>query len=247
MKIQKIEGIIISEANYSESSKILNLYTKDYGVISVISKGCRKLKSKLRAVSSKLTYGYFHVYYKENGLSNLVEVDVIDSFKNIVGNLNNISYAAFLTELTSQVVKQNNDKDIYDIYISSLKKINEGFDPLIITSIVEVKYLDYLGVKPSIDGCGICGNSEDIVTISSKSGGYICKNCYNDEILVSPKTVKLIRMFYYVDILKISKIDIKNNVMKEITGFIDEYYDDYTGLYLNSKKFLKNLNKISEV
>ena len=247
MKIQKIEGIIISEANYSESSKILNLYTKDYGVISVISKGCRKLKSKLRAVSSKLTYGYFHVYYKENGLSNLVEVDVIDSFKNILGNLNNISYAAFLTELTSQVVKQNNDLEIYNIYISALKKINKGFDPLIITSIVEVKYLDYLGVKPSIDGCGICGNNEDIVTINSKSGGYICKNCYSDELIVSPKTVKLIRMFYYVDILKISKIDIKNDILKEITKFIDEYYDDYTGLYLNSKKFLKNLSRISEV
>ena len=55
--------------------------TKEYGLISAISKGCRKIKSKLRSVSTKLTYGYFHVNYKENGLSNIIAVDVIDSME----------------------------------------------------------------------------------------------------------------------------------------------------------------------
>ena len=48
MKIESIEGIILSETNYSESSKILNVLTKEYGLIGVISKGCRNMKSKLR-------------------------------------------------------------------------------------------------------------------------------------------------------------------------------------------------------
>ena len=244
MAIKKVEGIILSETNYSESSKILNVLTKDYGLISVISKGCRRIKSKLRSVSSILTFGNFYIYYKEKGLSNLTEVDLIDSFKNIKNNLDNISYASYLTELTLQVVKQHNDTDIYNIFISSLKKINEGLSPSIITSIVEVKYLEYLGVKPSIDSCSICGSNKDIVTISSTKGGYICKNCLDNDLIVSEKCMKLIRMFYYIDISKITKLDIKDDTMKEINRFIDEYYEDYTGLYLNSKKFLKNLNKI---
>ena len=70
MKIVKTEGIIVGETNYSESSKILKVLTKDYGLISVMSKGCRNIKSKLRGVSNKLTYGTFNFYYKENGISN---------------------------------------------------------------------------------------------------------------------------------------------------------------------------------
>ena len=244
MELKKIEGIVISETNYSESSKILNVLTKDYGLISVISKGCRKIKSPLRSVSSKLAYGTFHIYYKEKGLSNLTEVDIINSFKNIRSDLTKLSYATYLLELTLQVVKQHYEKNIYDIFISSLIKIDEGFNPLIITNIVEVKYLEYLGVMPSIDSCSICGSTNDIVTISSSKGGYICKNCLTNEKIVNNKVIKLIRMFYYVDISKISKIDIKEDIIKEINLFLDEYYDDYTGLYLNSKKFLKNLNKI---
>lgn len=244
MKLQKIEGIIVSETNYSESSKILNILTKDYGLISAISKGCRKIKSKLRSVSTKLTYGYFHVNYKENGLSNIIAVDVINGFKNIISDLTNISYATYMMELTVQVVKQNSESDIYELFIAALNKINEGFDPNIITSILEIKYLEYLGVKPSIDECALCGSTKDIVTLDPNHGGYICKNCYTDQIKVSSKTIKLVRLFYYVDISKITKLEISSDTMKEINKFIDEYYEDYTGLYLNSKKFLKNLNRI---
>ena len=63
MKIEKTEGIVLTETNYSESSKILNVLTKEYGLIGVISKGSRNLKSKLRGVSRKLVYGTFHIYY----------------------------------------------------------------------------------------------------------------------------------------------------------------------------------------
>ena len=69
MEIIKTEGIIIGETNYSESSKILKVLTKDYGLVSIMSKGCRNLKSKLRGVSSKLIFANFQFYYKPNGNS----------------------------------------------------------------------------------------------------------------------------------------------------------------------------------
>ena len=72
MEIVKTEGIVIGETNYSESSKILKVLTKDYGLISIMSKGCRNLKSKLRVVNSKLVYATFHFNYKENGISTLI-------------------------------------------------------------------------------------------------------------------------------------------------------------------------------
>ena len=53
-----------------------------------------------------------------------------------------------------------------------------------LTNILEIKLLDYLGVSPSIDSCAHCGSDKQIVTISSDAGGYICKNCYQNEPLV---------------------------------------------------------------
>lgn len=242
--IEKLEGIIISERDYGDTSKILNVLTKKYGIIGVISKGCKNLKSDLRSVSSKLTYGIFNIYYKENKLSTLVSVDIINSFKNIKKDLMKLSYSGFLLELTEQVMKQSMNDDIYDILISGLIKINECFDYLVITNIIELKYLDYLGVMPIIDCCSNCGNKTSIATLSSDMGGYVCNNCLNNEPVVSEKTIKLIRMFYYVDINKITKLEVREEVKKEINEFIDLYYERYSGLYLKSKSFLRSLSKI---
>ena len=96
MKIEKVTGIVLSDTNYSESSKILNVLTKEHGKIGIISKGCRNLKSSLRSVSSKLTYGYFNIYYKKEGLSVLISVDIINDFSNIKQDLFKIGYATFL-------------------------------------------------------------------------------------------------------------------------------------------------------
>ena len=246
MKIESIEGIILSETNYSESSKILNVLTKEHGLIGVMSKGCRNLKSKLRGVSRKLLYGTLHIYYKEKGVSTLIGIDVINSFSKTLTDLEKISYASYILDLTLQVLKQTTDEEIFDLLKNTLIKIEEGLNPKALTNILELRYLDYLGVSPSLDFCANCGSSENIVTLSSTEGGYICKNCFQNERIVSEKTIKMIRLYYYVDLSKITKLDVKKEISDEINTFLEEYYEKYTGLYLKSKNFLKQINRINE-
>lgn len=244
MEIIKTEGIVVGETNYSESSKILRVLTKDYGIVSIMSKGCRNLKSKLRGVSTKLVYADFQFYYKPNGISTLISVDVIDTLRNILIDIEKISYVSYLLDLTEQVYKNTFEEKLYDVFISIIKKINEGYDHEVLTSIYELKVLDYLGIRPNIDGCSICGSNKNIITISTKDGGYICHDCYHSGKIYTNKVIQLIRMFIYVDINQITKLDIKKETKKELEEFISEYYEEYSGLYLKSKSFLKNLTKI---
>ena len=245
MKIDSFEGIILSETNYSESSKILNVLTLEYGLIGIMSKGCRNVKSKLRGVSRKLIYGKFHVYYKENGLSTLITVDLISSFSKTMMDLERISYASFLLDLSLQVVRQSDD-DFFELLRDVLLKIEEGFNPLVLTNIFEIKMLDFLGVRPNIDCCSICGSDKAIVTISAYRGGYVCRNCFSNEGLVSEKVIKMVRLYYYVDVKNITKLDVSFDVMREINQFLDDYYERYTGLYLKSKEFIKKINQMTK-
>ena len=239
--IENVEGIILNTRNYNDTSKIIDIFTKEYGVIGVIAKGCKSLKSNLRSVTDKLTYATFTIYYKKDKLSILTEASVINNFNNIKKSIEKISYASYLLDLTNQVYKQCNSTDLYSLLISGLIKINEDFNPLILTNIIELKYLNYLGVMPSLDSCVVCG-SKNVVTLSPDKGGYLCKNCLTDEPKSTEKAIKLVRMYFYVDIDKISKLDLSKDVVAEVNNFIDSYYDRYTGLYLKSKNFLKNLN-----
>lgn len=241
---EKVEGIVLKELNYGETSKILTVFTKEYGVIGILSKGCRSVKSELCSLSAKLTYGYFNIYYKEDKLSTLKSIDLINSFKEIRKDIILISYASFILELSEQVYKESNDISLFDLLAGSLIKINEGLDAIVITNILELKYLTFLGVEPVIDSCAVCGSDKGIKTLSVSKGGYICNECYQSGTIYDPKTIKMLRMFYYVDIAKIDNINISEKVKHEINHYLNDYYDQYTGMYLKSKNFLKELTKL---
>lgn len=240
--IVKVEGIIINTTNYNESSKILNVFTKEYGIIGVISKGCKNLKSKSKNITENFTYGIFNIYYKENKLSTLISCDVINYFKNIRNDIILIGYLTYIVELAKEVYKQNNDSRIYELLIESIYKIENKLNPKVISNILEIKLLDYLGISLNLEQCVKCGNNS-IITISTYNGGYVCKNCLTNEKILSSKTLKMIRLYYYVDISKIKKLQIDNKTINEINQFLNEYYEHFTGLYIKSKKFLTNLIK----
>ena len=141
MKIVDVKGLVLNETNYSDSSKILNVLTSEYGLIGIISKGCRNLKSKLRGSSRKLVYGVFHFYYKENGISSLISIDVINDYPKTIMDLKRVVYASYLLDLTRQVVKQSKDSNILPLVVSSLEKLENGLNPAVITNILELKYL----------------------------------------------------------------------------------------------------------
>ncbi len=239
--IREFEGIIVTETPYGESSKILNILTKDAGIIGVMAKGAKKIKSKFRSSTEKFTLGIFSVYYHENKLSTLIDVDIISPLRNIKTDIIKIGYLTYISELTYQTAKQNKNKTIYSILKSTILKIEDGLDPMIMTNILEVKMLDYLGVGFDLDRCIKCGNTTDIITLSGDSGGYLCKTCRINEPVYDEKTIKMFRLYYYVDIPSITDLKIGSVVKENINTILKDYYDRYTGLYLKSKEFLKTV------
>lgn len=241
--LKKIRGIVVSEVPYKDSSKVLNILCEE-GVIGVISKGCKRINSPLRVISNKLTLGEYVIYYNESKLSTLKEGSILDNFNNIKNDLNKISHATYITDLVNQVMKQNADPTAFSLYLSALKKIDEGINETVVMNILEIKLLDYLGVGINLNGCAKCGSTREIVTIDPDVGGYICKNCYTNEIIYDERVRKMLRMYYLVEIDSIKELKIKDYVIDSINKFLSVYYDRYTGLYIRSKEFLDRNIKI---
>lgn len=238
--LKTIEGVVISETPFKENSKILNILTVD-GIIGVVSKGCKNLKSPLRLISSKLVYAEFTIYYNEDRLSTLKEGTIINNFTYIRTEPSLIPYSTYIyiTDLVTQVIKQSTSPNIYNMYISTIKKIEEGLNPIVMMNILEIKLLDYLGCPIELNACAKCGSNKNIITIDPDIGGYLCANCRTNEILYDEKTRKMLRMYYLVDIDSVKELKIKDYVIDNINNFLSAYYDRYTGIYIHTKKFLE--------
>ena len=62
--LREVEGFILTETPYGETSKIINVFTKDYGIIGIMCKGAKSLKSKNRVSTMRLNYAKFNIYSK---------------------------------------------------------------------------------------------------------------------------------------------------------------------------------------
>ena len=102
----------------------------------------------------------------------------------------------FTAENADERLKSVCEKALYDKYGKDVPEFiieRYNFEIENTNNILRLKLLDYLGIKPVIDKCIECGNTHNIVTISSYLGGYVCRDCYRNEKIVSPKTISLIK------------------------------------------------------
>ena len=235
---EEVEGIILKETPYSETSKVLQILTKKYGLVSAIAKGASSIKSNLRSLTIPFLYAKFELIYKEGKLSILTGGNIIKLYGEGKSDLKLYAYMSYLCDLSYNVLKENNDREIFDILKSSLDKLSEKLDYEVIKNIVEFKYLNYLGIEPNFNICHKCHMVKDFYAIDGKIGGFVCSDCFKNERLITPNLLKKMKRFQEVNISEITEIKLTDEEKKLISEFLREYYETFSAVYLNSIKFL---------
>lgn len=119
------EGIVLSRRNYNEADRILILFSKNYGKLSLLAKGIRRIKSKKRGhleVFSKVKFSAV----KGKGMDIVTEVETLNDYSGIRKNLNKVSLAYYLCEVVVKITQEDgNPSSLYSLLSSALESISE--------------------------------------------------------------------------------------------------------------------------
>ena len=109
MKTEKTEGIVLHITNFQEKDKIIKIFSKDDGIISVF------LKNKKNSAIS--TFYHLELVYqkKKSDLFLLKEENVLDENFGLREKLININSACIMTKAI--IDSQFNQKRSYPIYL----------------------------------------------------------------------------------------------------------------------------------
>ena len=244
---KKIEGIVIKTTDYGESNKILTIYSREMGKVGAVARGAKKPRNRFVAVSQPFTYAYFVCYFG-SGLGTLQQGESIEHFRQIKQDLVLAGHAAYVAELLDKATEERvRNPFLFELFLQTLRYLDEGYDPDIIKNIFEVKMLPILGLKPNFTGCALCGKTTGPYVFSVREGGFLCRQCSHHDphhLQVSQATIKLLRLFSLLDVKKIRSINVKERTKKELELCISTYYDEYSGIYLKSRRFLKQLAQL---
>ncbi|GER66931.1 DNA repair protein RecO [Weizmannia acidilactici] len=246
---EKCEGIVIKNTDYGESNKILHIYTREFGKLSVMARGAKKPNSRLAAVSQIFTYGNF-LFQPSRGLGTLQQGEIVSSMRYIREDIFKTAYAVYVIELLDKAVEDKKKNPfLFELLLRTLEYIDEGYDTEIITNIFEMKMLNVLGLYPSMDKCAVCGSRAGAFAFSIRENGLLCDRCFGRDpyrLPLSQPSIRLLRIFYFLDINRLGTISVKESTKKELRQAISMYYDEYSGLHLKSKRFLSQMEELKK-
>ncbi|MCZ0704032.1 DNA repair protein RecO (recombination protein O) [Natronobacillus azotifigens] len=243
--LEKIEGIIIRTQDYGETHKIITMFSKEKGKIAAIARGAKKPKSRMAAITQPFVQGHFLLKIG-SGLSALQQGELEDSFRKIREDIVKTAYASYIAELTDKLTEEKSaDSHLYQQLIASLTAIVNEKDPEIVAMMYELKLYEKAGFAPIVQRCAHCHSTDYLRSFSVTEGGLICQSCYvNDEntFIVNEKQVYLLQLFTQVGIERIANISVKKENKEHMKKIMEAYYEQYGGLYIKSKKFLKQID-----
>lgn len=118
-------GIVLSRRYHSEADAIITLLTDDYGKISVVAKGIKKLTSRKRGSVEPFSEIKFSAV-ETSGMAILTETEIIQSFAKIREDLKKISVAYYFSELINKVsMEDGNHENLYVLLLDYLKKLEK--------------------------------------------------------------------------------------------------------------------------
>lgn len=117
------EGIVLARKNYGEADRILSIYSKTSGRISLIAKGSRRPKSRKRGHIEVFNLIRFQAA-KGRGIDIMTEAEIIDDFADIRKSLKKISLAYYFSEVTGRMThEEESNSELFELLIDTLNKL----------------------------------------------------------------------------------------------------------------------------
>ncbi len=233
-------AIILKTTPYKENDCILHVYTKTYGKLGIIAKGVRKMTSKNAFATQSLMISDLTFYLKK-GLSLLVKANAVNYYKHIKENIESEIVANYVLEYFYRYTEDNQPQiEYFDTILAAMNALENGYPPLLVYLLFNVFILKINGVTIDVNGCVICGNHQ-VVSISVADGGFVCLEHMHQSRFFDKEVLRGFRYIHMVSLQNIDKLHLEMNVILELVEIMDNFVEEYTGVLLKTKKFIKQI------
>jgi len=147
--IYHTEGIVLGSFNVEESSRFLQIFTRDLGLVGAKAQGLRELKSKLRYSLQDFYHSRID-FVRGKDIWRITNASKKDSYNNLLDNGEKLKiFAELLFFVRRLVVGEEKSKEIFDFLLNSAlfldkKDLNETqLKSFLLIS--EIRILYYLG------------------------------------------------------------------------------------------------------
>lgn len=198
MPTETATALVVRGSDWSETSRIVTLWTREFGKVRALAKGGRRLKSNFEVALDLLNVCEIVFIRKaSDGLDLLTEARVAERFPPLRADLAALYAGYYVAELLADGTHEYDPHpDLFDAAVRTLRCLGEPVPssdssvsprPMLVAEAVsrfELAWLRELGYSPRLDACAGCqrdlsGPAAAAVRVgySPAAGGVLCPAC----------------------------------------------------------------------
>lgn len=185
------EGYIISTRRYGENSLIINVITREHGLIGGFIKGGGSKKNLGIYQAGNLVAIDAYARIEENMLSIKTEL-LAPTAVNFMNSSAKLAALSSLCSLCLSCLPEKENLERFYYYIDSFFKLINEENWVVHYSLFEFFLLDYLGIGLDLSECVATGSKENLEYVSPKSGRAVCRESgimYAEKLFAYPHFV----------------------------------------------------------
>jgi DNA repair protein RecO (recombination protein O) len=182
MPLVKTQAIVLRTLKFGETSRIVTLYTREQGRVTVMAKGARVLKSPFGSSLNLFVTNEVVFAHKEGrDMQTLTRAELVREHRGFERDPLRLAHAAVAAELTDRVaVGEEPHGELFELVGSTLDRLDIAPLDRLATALwlFELRLADLLGYLPRFDACASCGGPLGGSRVMGLlEGGLLCRSC----------------------------------------------------------------------
>jgi len=251
MALKKAYGIILWSRKQGETSKVLSVYTREFGKLHVMAKGSRGTKSKY--LGSLETYYLISMvfYHKENrSMHYMSDVSLEESFPRLHQRLGKLALASVPCEIIEKSeIDEHSHPQLFQHVLDTLYALENAEKGLknIIRSFM-IKFLSFAGFEPDFSQCMFCQKkeSQSDVFFSLKHGTFACADCRHEIEAIIPLSAECLSLMRWLRQVPISRA-CEARISRTAGDDVDQLLVNYMRYHIETIKKLKSLEYVKQL
>jgi recombinational DNA repair protein (RecF pathway) len=143
----QLKGLVLRSKVSAEADKLITLYTCEWGKITAIVPGAKKVKAKFSAIAEPVTESEFMVYMKHQSVRPKVTgAKMVEGFPALRKNWRNFSIAAYCAEICDKLTPFNSENSKkYELLQRTWELLGQAQNPWRIYTAFVLRFLKLSG------------------------------------------------------------------------------------------------------
>jgi DNA repair protein RecO (recombination protein O) len=199
---EKAAALVIRQVDFSESSRIVTVFSREFGKLSALAKGAKRLKGPFDAALDLLSMGRIVFIRKSAGTLNLLtEARLTSRFRPPNADLMRLYAGYYVADLLNGLTEDFDPHPVlFDHAVRTLDWLSDPRCPSALSIVsFEVVMLREIGLLPNLEQCSACGAPIDVHGQFAhwvSQGGLLCAECRREEYAhksVSAEAIRFLR------------------------------------------------------